>query len=332
MKILIAVMAHSYGDPQREYSYEYFNFYEVLKEMGHEVELFDYMKEFHVLGKTGMNQKLFERVRQWRPALTLFSLYTDQFEPGAIASLRQYTKTLCFFHDDTWRIDFSRYWAKYFDFFTTPDIYGPIKYREVGLTNAIYFPFGCNEKLFCKMDIEKRYDVSFVGGWHPYREWLIGHLRNSGIEVHVAGHRWPNGEIDQESMVRLFNESRINLNLSNSGSWDIRYLISSPRAIINRIRTKKNVEQMKARIFEINGCGAFQLTYFVEGLANCFDIDRDIGVYADADDLIEKIKFYLAHENLRESMAVAAYKRTLREHTFKSRFQSVFERMGLLNG
>ncbi len=204
-----------------------------------------------------------------------------------------------------------------------------MKYREIGLPNAIYFPFGCNEQIFRKLDVEKKYDVSFVGCWHPYREWLIERLRKAGISVEVAGYRWPRGEVDQEGMVRLFNESRINLNLSNSASWDARYLASSPRAFVNRLRSKKNIEQMKARMFEVNGCGAFQLTYYVEGLANCYDIDREIGVYADADDLVEKVRFYLDHAELRESIATAGYERTLNEHTFSMRFSNVFHRMGL---
>lgn len=329
MKILLACMLHTYGDPKREYSFEYFNFYQVLKEMGYEVELFDYAAEIKVLGKEAMNQKLLARVREWQPTVTLFSLYTDQFEPSVVEQLREHTNTLCFFHDDTWRVEYSRYWARYFDFFSTPDLHGETKYREIGLPNAIYFPFGCNERVFRKLDVPKRYDVSFVGGWHPYRAWLIERIRKAGISVEVAGYRWPKGEVDQEGMVRLFNESRINLNLSNSASWDARYLASSPRAFINRLRSKKNIEQMKARMFEVNGCGAFQLSYFVEGLANCYAIDREIGVYADADDLIEKIRFYLAHAELRESIAAGGYERTLSEHTFAKRFQKVFQRMGL---
>lgn len=324
-------MLHSYGDPKREYSFEYFNFYQVLKGMGYEVELFDYAAEIQTFGKEAMNQKLLARVQEWRPTVTLFSLYTDQFEPAVVEQLREHTKTLCFFHDDTWRVEYSRFWAKHFDFFTTPDVHGEMKYREIGLHNAIHFPFGCNEQITRKMDIPKKYDVSFVGGWHPYREWLIERIRKAGISVEVVGHRWPNGEIDQDGMVRLFNESRINLNLSNSASWDMRYLASSPRAFINRLRSRKNIEQMKARMFEVNGCGAFQLSYYVEGLANCYDIDREIGVYTDADDLVEKVKFYLAHEELRESIAAAGYERTLNEHTFSKRFQTVFQRMGLLN-
>jgi spore maturation protein CgeB len=324
-------MLHTYGDPKREYSYEYFNFYLVLQQMGYEVELFDYAGEMRTLGKEGMNQKLLARVKEWQPAVTLFSLYTDQFEPLVVEKLREYTKTLCFFHDDTWRVEYSRYWAQHFDFFTTPDVHGEMKYREIGLHNAIHFPFGCNEQIFRKMDVPKKFDVSFVGGWHPYRKWLIKRLEKNGIDVEVLGHHWPNGEIDQDGMVRVFNESRINLNLSNSAPWDVRYLMSSPRGLINRLHSKKNIEQLKARIFEVNGCGSFQLSYYVEGLESCYDINREIGVYTDPDDLVEKVKFYLAHAELRESIAAAGLARTLHEHTFNQRFHKVFQIMGLVD-
>ncbi|QWD60431.1 glycosyltransferase [Polynucleobacter sp. MWH-UH35A] len=278
-----------------------------------------------------MNQKLLKLVQEWKPAITLFSLYTDQFNPEVVDELRRYTKTICFFHDDTWRVDYSRFWAKQFDFFTTPDFYGERKYREIGLPNAIYFPFGCNEKISRNLEIPKKYDVSFVGGWHPHREWLIKRIKKAGIKVEVFGYGWPNGEIDQEGMIRVFNESRINLNLTNSSSWDVRYLTSSLHAIKSSLRSKKTIEQLKARIFEVNGCNAFQLSYFVEGLANCYEIDKEIAVYVDVNDLIDKIKFYLAHDELRESIAQAAYSRTIRNHTFAQRFNVVFQRMGLPN-
>lgn len=322
-------MLHTYGDPKREYSYEYFNFYQSLRQMGHDVELFDYMGEIREHGRDGMNRRLLQLAAESRPDVAIFSLYTDQFDVQVVNELRRHTRTFCFFHDDTWRVEYSRYWAAQFDYFSTPDLHGELKYHEIGLPNAIYFPFGCNEAVFHRLDLPKKYDVSFVGAWHPYREWLIRRVRKAGISVKVAGFGWPDGEINQDNMVRMFNESRINLNLSNSASWDARYLASSLRGCINRLRSPKSVEQLKARIFEVNGCGAFQLSYYVEGLANCYDLDREVVVYTDVGDLIEKIRFYLAHDELRQSIAASGYERTLRDHTFARRFQSVFERMGL---
>lgn len=329
MKILLVCMQYDYGEPGRGYSFEYYNFYQSLLQMGHEVCLFDFMTELRTVGKAAMNRKLLAVVSETRPAVTMFSLYTDQFEPETVERLREFSTTLCFFHDDTWRVEYSRYWARHFDFFTTPDIYGEYKYSRLGLDRAIYFPFGCNEKLYYKMDVPKKYDVSFVGGWHPYREWLIRRLRKAGMTVEVAGYRWPRGILAHEDMVRLFNESKINLNLSNSTSWDIRYLSSSWRAVANRLRSPKTVEQLKARQFEINGCGAFQLSYYVEGLEKCYEIGAEIAIYADPDDLVTKVQQYLADDDLRKTISQAGYQRTLRDHTFSQRFETAFKRMGL---
>lgn len=331
MKILLACMEYDYGDPSRGRSYEYYNFYQSLKDLGHEVTLFDYMAELKRLSKSEMNHQLLALAQSSKPDLAMFSLYTDQLAPAMVSQLRQHTRTLCFFHDDTWRVEFSQFWARHFDFFTTPDVYGERKYAALGQPNAIHFPFGCNEKLYRETGSPKQYDVSFVGAWHPYREWLIKRLHKEGFAVKAVGYRWPGGIVSHEQMVALFNESRINLNMSNSASWDARYLLASPRGLINRIRSPKSVEQLKARHFEISGAGGFQLSYYVEGLEKHYEIGTEIGVYLDPDDLLQKVKLYLADDALRESVARAGHQRTLADHTFQKRFARVFERMGLVN-
>lgn len=331
MKILLVCMAYDYGDPARGHSYEYHNFYRSLQALGHEVVLFDFMTELQQTDKPAMNRKLLDIAAATQPDFAMFSLYTDQFDPETIRALKQHTRTLCFFHDDTWRVDFTRFWAPQFDFFTTPDVDGERKYLALGLGNAISFPFGCNDSIYRKTNTQKKYDVSFVGAWHPYREWLVKRLRRSGFTVEAVGYRWPGGIVTHERMVKLFNESRINLNMSNSTSWDARYLLTSPRGLINRIRSPKSIEQIKARHFEINGSGGFQLSYYVEGLEGHYDIGREIAIYLDPDDLMRKVSLYLADEPLRESVAAAGYARTLQDHTFGRRFQYVFQRMGLSN-
>ena len=331
MKILIVCMQYEYNNISRGFSYEYYNFYCSLKNLGHEVFLFDYMAEVEIHGKDKMNNKLFDFVKKLKPDLSLFSLYTDQFYPKTIKALSQYTRTLSFFHDDTWREEFSVFWSGHFNFFTTSDADGKRKYEAKKIFNSVYFPFGCNENFYKKIETIKKYDVSFVGAWHPYRDWIIGRVRKLGFSVKVAGYGWPEGTIKIEQMVSLFNESRINLNLSNSASWDARYLLSSPRALINLIRSPKCSEQIKARHFEINGCGAFQLSYYVNGLERNYEIGKEIAVYLNPDDLLKKITDYLADESLRRSISEAGYKKTLAEHTFKKRFDIIFERIGLLN-
>lgn len=331
MKILLACMEYDYGDPARGRSYEYFNFYDSLR-ANHVLELFDYMQNLKVHGRERMNRMLVETAAAGRFDVAIFSPYTDQLDPAAVDAVRAHTRTLCFFHDDNWRRDFVRSWAPHFDFFTSSDYECQNKYVKAGLPHVIHFPFGANERLYKPLEVAKRHDVSFVGGWNPAREWLVSRLRKAGIQVAVAGFGWPGGIVEHDVMVRMFNQTRINLNLTNSRCWDLRMLASRPVNGLRQLRSKKTAEQIKARHFEINACGAFQLSYYVEGLERAFRIGEEIAVYADPDEMIDKVRYYLADDELRERIAAAGYRRTIAEHTFARRFDGVFAQMALSAG
>ena len=120
MKILLVCMEYDYGEPNRGRSYEYFNFFDSLK-VQHEVVLFDYIQEMKLSDKAVMNRRLIETAREGGFDVAVFSLYTDQLEHATVDQVRGMTMTLCFFHDDTWRREFVRYWAPHFDFFTSSD-------------------------------------------------------------------------------------------------------------------------------------------------------------------------------------------------------------------
>lgn len=328
MKILLVCMEYDYGQPERGRSYEYFNFLDSLSAC-HEVLLFDYMQELKSFGKAAMNQRLVALTRDGGFDVAVFSLYTDQLDNVTVDQVREHTHTLCFFHDDTWRREFVRTWAPHFDFFTSSDPECRNKYSRAGLPHVIPFPFGANERLYRPLGLPKRHDVSFVGGWHPAREWLVNRLRKAGVEVAVAGHGWPGGIIEHDAMVRMFNETRINLNLSNSRCWDLRMLASMPIKGARQLRSKKLFEQIKARHFEINACGTFQLSYYVDGIERCYALGEELAVYLDPDDMIDKVRYYLNNSELRERIASAGLRRTLSEHTFAMRFDRVFGEMGV---
>lgn len=243
--VMIVAMKYDYGIKERGYSYEWNHFYRSLQGAFKDTLLFDFMDMSEKLGQHGMQQKLLEEIKQKKPDITIFSLFTDQFQSEFISDLRKHTKTFCFFHDDTWRGDYVKYWAPHFDAFTTSDPDGIEKYNRLGLKHACFFPFGVNENLFCRPNnVTKDIDVSFVGGWHPYRQWLLNKLKKAGVNVYVAGHCWPNSMLSTEEMIDVFQRSKISINISNSISYSIAYLLSSPRAILNTLRSPKNKEQL----------------------------------------------------------------------------------------
>ena len=114
--------------------------------------------------------------------------------------------------------------------------------------------------------MKKKYDVCFVGGYHPYRAYCIRKIREAGINVHVFGNGWESGPLEVDSMVKVFNQSKINLNLSNNESFDFRFVFGFKRPILESLKVakktlltlikkdSKTIEMVKARHFEINSC------------------------------------------------------------------------------
>jgi spore maturation protein CgeB len=329
MKILVVSMLHDYGDKARGLSGSQYYFEQPIERVGNQVLSFDFMTEFHELGRERMNQALLELVRREQPDITLVVPYTDQFIPEVIRQIRQHTSTVAYLWDDPWRVSYSRFLAGHFDFVTTSDVNGVRRLREAGYENAVYSPFGCNTHLFQERSLPKLYDVTFVGQYHPYRAWLFGRLREAGVALRVWGHGWPAGHIGLSSMIDVFNQSKISLNMTNCVSWDLRYLSSSLRAVKDtlnslRLRDPKTREMVKARHFEINACGGFQLSYYSEGLERFYRIGEEIAIYASPAELVEKVNYYLKHDAERESIAHCGFERTIAEHTLEHRYRQLF--------
>ena len=62
-----------------------------------------------------------------------------------------------------------------------------------------------------------------------------------------------------------------------------------------------------------------------------YKIGDEIAIYMNKNDLLEKVKFYLENESLREQIAEDGYKRSMADHTFENRFNEVFKRMEIAN-
>ncbi|MFI5399071.1 MAG: glycosyltransferase [Candidatus Binatia bacterium] len=341
MKVLLAATMHNEGLQSRGFSYEHYNLFQTLEQIVSPVTVFDFMQVLQQRGRVQMNQDLLEAVLSQRPDVVIVAPYTDQLMPGVIDEIGRHTITVGYFFDDMWRIEYARFWAGHFSFVTTSDVNGVLKFRDAGYSNVIYSPFACNHRIFAKRDLPKKIDVSFVGQYHPYRAWCLQYLKRAGIPVQVWGQGWGTGRLSQDQMIAAFNQSRINLNLSNSTSWDVRYMATLARPIRESLRAWRDCfrsirqpdakvhEQVKGRHFEINACGGFQLSYYVEGLERHYRIGEEIALYASPEEMVEKTRYYLKHEDERESIAQRGHERTLREHSMEERFRKIFVRIGL---
>lgn len=326
-KVLAVILKDDYGDPSRGESYESVYFLGALRQLFRECRLFDFGP--YLKRPASLQEDLLAEAERFRPDVVFFTLYEDQFATQTLDRLRRSALTVNWFSDDQWRFDgFSRRYGPHFSHVVTTDPYAVEKYRAAGQGNAILSQWATGEVGPPAEAPDYQCDVSFVGAVNPYRKWLVEELGKRGLSVACYGFGWPQGKVSQARMTEIFRRSKVNLNLSNSRSYDLRFALSSLGNLLN-LRSAKSKEQIKGRHFEIGAHGGFQLTNYVEFLEDYFDIGREIAVFGTLDDLPDKIRYYLAQDELRREIAAAGHRRIAREHTYGHRFREIFRRMGL---
>jgi spore maturation protein CgeB len=316
-KILYLSYQYEFGNPDNGNAINYKAWYENFVKLGYEVEgLF-----YDSYPKEELQLKIIEKVNSIKPDMIFFILQKTQVEKETLKTLQNMNCFVVnFFGDDQWRFDdFSSKYANYFNVCITTDKFSIDKYKKIGQNNIVRSQWGSLDSIIEYTNIEYKYDVSFVGGLNPFRKWFVDELEKRGIKVHCFGDRWDNGRVTYEQMEDIFVTSKINLNISNSTQYDIRYLLSSPRNILSTLRSSKNVSQTKARIFEIPVQGGFELTEYVPSLEDYFDIGKEISCYGDIDEAELLIKYYLSHDEEREKIKKLGIKKARSEHTFKNR-------------
>ena len=311
LRILYVAMKYDYGNPKQGLSIEENAFLHTLVNMGHQIIRFDFKEIEKKFGKLTMNKMLLETVYRYDPDLMFVVLFKNELDKNVIHEISTQTRTITlnWFCDDHWRFEsYSKWWAPKFNWIVTTDKAALSKYKAINYHNVILSMWACNPHLCKKLDLPYIYDVSFVGRPYGYRKKIINQLRKAGINVKVWGFGWRKGRVSQREMVKIFNQSRINLDF------------------INLTAGKKEV---KARLFEILGCGGFVLTEYLDDIKNYYDIGKEVVCYQGVDDLIDKIRYYLKHEDERAAIAKYGYLRTIREHTYEKRFKDIFKTIGL---
>ncbi len=108
-------------------------------------------------------------------------------------------------------------------------------------------------------------------------------------------------------MPKVFHASRINLNM-----------------------TMRPIETgLSLRVWDVLGCGGFLLTNYQAEIPDYFEIGRDLETYSSPDELEEKVRYYLSHEDERVEIAVNGYEKTAKHHTYELR---IAEMIRILSG
>lgn len=95
---------------------------------------------------------------------------------------------------------------------------------------------------------------------------------------------------------------------------------------INLNITSRSIESgIPQRVWDIMAVGGFCLTNYQAELEEHFVIGEDLEVYHDLDELTEKVRYYLKHDDKRIRIAINGYKKVRKYHDSKVRLKKALE-------
>lgn len=282
-------------------------FYKPLQKIFSRVIVYDLVKRISEIGVKAINEEIIDLVKKERPRHFIWLASGYQFRESTFDMIKKESTIVSgWFFDDEIEIYFNKYskhWIPYLDYCVTPAIEAVPKYRELGARVILAVPIAGGVPIARDWsNIAERYDVSFVGRKLLDREQYINKLKKRNIPIHLFGRGWGR-YVPFEEMIDIFGASKINLNFSGTGYNNL---------------------ALKSRIFEMCLAGGFLLTEYVPGIENYFEINKEIVCFHNADEMIDKITYYLNHEEERRAIAQAGWKRATSEHTSFHMLSRVF--------
>ncbi len=193
-----------------------------------------------------------------------------------------------------------------------------------------YLPLGVDPKLYKSHFDKYEHKISFVGRpLTPKRQAILvtlikafgpislycyrDHFERSINEI-VSNNLFTTEELDwykasykgflkkESEMAHVYNSSKININITEQGLNNINY-----------------------RVFEVLASSGFLLTDNMPDLCKNFDVGRELDVFSNEAELIDKIKFYLNNLDIAQTIARNGRKNIVNNHSFKDRTTSILK-------
>ncbi|MEK7519659.1 MAG: glycosyltransferase [Patescibacteria group bacterium] len=190
------------------------------------------------------------------------------------------------------------------------------KFRDMGI-NSEYLNLGFEPGILPTLEkTPTQYDTVFVGSF--------GSKHTAGTELfeyvaqHAAVDLWGPGteQLPKHSAIRRNHHGEV---------WghDMYTILHNAKIALNRHIDVAEDYANNMRLYEATGVGALLLTDAKKNLPEFFTVGKEVVAYASKEELVDKIHYYLAHEQERAAIAKAGQQRTLQDHTYQKRMEEL---------
>ncbi len=304
-----------------------------LARLGHQVTLFDHRRyllpgrlrawvsRLDRFDRSRLNARLLALVRRRRPELLIVNQGTVLTRRTIEAARALGTRCVNWFSDFPAEFEKGLEIAPAYDAFFIASSFAVGRHREAGLHRSAWLPFGCDPDMHClDAALEPTRpggevpDVVFVGSHYPERQILLRFLR--GLSVGVWGPGWERamddphlrpmirgGALRPAVWRRLYAGCRVALN--------IHYGAFGPLDVAGDLAN--------TRVFEILGCGAYQVVDRQGDVLRLFTDGEHLALYSSGEELRARVEEALRDEARRSDIARRGRDEVLSRHTYAHR-------------
>lgn len=188
-----------------------------------------------------------------------------------------------------------------YDVFVTTKEWEVDAYKQAGAKRVLLTYQGYDSRFYPRAvsDQERTQyasDVCFIGHTQPHYAQRLKALSTIGIQLRIWGNAWP-------AYAKRHPWAR---GLVNSGLWGESYPVALSCAKIGLGLLGKHIpETSTTRSFEIPATGTFLLAERTALHQQLFEEGKEAEFFSSDDEMIDKVKFYLAHDEARRRIAAA---------------------------
>ena len=181
-----------------------------------------------------------------------------------------------------------------------------VSFFPPGIDTAVHFP-GSETAADDNHVVDGVVNCAFVGAGYANRRDFVARFRQK-MPLQVMGTFWGHdkplaGALDHADVCEVYRRSLVLLNLPSFKNLED----PVPPTFAN------------PRVFEICGCGGFQLVDERLPIAAHFEPGREVVTFDSVEDAVEKAGYYLTHPEQRRAIARAGYRRAMADHRYESR-------------
>jgi len=145
--------------------------------------------------------------------------------------------------------------------------------------------------------------VGFIGDYEQERATSIEYLGMNGIEVRVWGPNW----------AKKRKNIGVNIRIENKGLYGDDYARAISNFDINLCFLRKAArDKQTTRTIEIPACGAFMIAERTDEHLSLFEEGKEAEFFDTNEELLEKARYYLKHDQERKQIAAAGRERCLK--------------------